>query len=180
MDVGVVMKQTLKPKWGKYKRGNEKMSLQTKNTLFKDIKALLHNARAQVVRTVNSAMVNTCFEIGKLIVEHEQKGHDKALYREGTLKELSNQLSVEFGKGFSVANIQQMRSCYLALITGGKIEDKLYRWDATAGCVDIRDTKDCDITLVENAMVFCHIGDNHYVWDSKSPIKNLPHPIYLS
>ena len=90
------------------------MTLQAKATLFKDIKALLHNARTQVVRTVNSAMVNTYFEIGKLIVEHEQKGHDKALYGEETLKELSNQLSVEFGKGFSITNIQQMRSFYLA------------------------------------------------------------------
>ena len=41
--------------------------------LFKDIKALLHNARTQVIRTVNSPMVTTYFESLKLIVEHEQK-----------------------------------------------------------------------------------------------------------
>ena len=81
--------------------------------LLQDIKHLLQNARNHVVRTVNSTMVSTYFEIGKLIVEHEQKGKNKATYGEETLKELSEQLSKEFGKGFSVTNIQQMRLFYL-------------------------------------------------------------------
>lgn len=88
------------------------MSLQAKNTLFKDIKALLHNARTQVVRTVNLAMVNTYFEIGKLIVEHEQKGKLKARYGEELLAQLSSQLTLEFGKGFSETNLKQMRTFY--------------------------------------------------------------------
>ncbi|RAP26796.1 hypothetical protein DID74_01510 [Candidatus Marinamargulisbacteria bacterium SCGC AG-333-B06] len=58
-------------------------------------------------------MVNTYFEIGRLIVEHEQQGQNKATYGEETLKELSEQLSKEFGKGFSVTNIHQMRLFYL-------------------------------------------------------------------
>ena len=88
------------------------MTLPAKD-LYQDIKLLLQNARNQVVRAVNSTMVNTYFEIGKLIVEHEQKGKNKATYGEETLKELSEQLSKEFGKGFSVTNIQQMRLFYL-------------------------------------------------------------------
>jgi predicted nuclease of restriction endonuclease-like (RecB) superfamily len=86
--------------------------LSSKN-LFQDIKKLLHNARNQVVRTINTTMIHTYFEIGRIIIEHEQKGQEKALYGKETLKELSNQLSVEFGKGFSITNIQQMRSFYL-------------------------------------------------------------------
>jgi predicted nuclease of restriction endonuclease-like (RecB) superfamily len=90
------------------------MSLPVKNTLFKDIKTLLHNARTQVVKTVNTAMVNTYFEIGRLIIEHEQKGKVKAGYGEEILAQLSNQLTLEFGKGFSETNLKQMRTFYIA------------------------------------------------------------------
>jgi len=94
------------------------VSVPSKN-LFQNIKILLHNARNQVVRAVNSAMVNTYFEIGKLIVEHEQQGQKKAIYGKETLKELSKGLSEEFGKGFSVDNLENMRKFYF---TYGKSE----------------------------------------------------------
>ena len=55
------------------------MTLPAKN-LFHDIKILLHNARIQVVRAVNTTMVHTYFKIGKLIVHHEQGGKEKAEY----------------------------------------------------------------------------------------------------
>lgn len=87
------------------------MTLPSKN-LFQDIKRLLHDARNQVIRAVNFAMVNTYFEIGRLIVEHEQKGHVKAEYGAETLKKLSQQLTDEFGKGFSVQNLERMRTFY--------------------------------------------------------------------
>jgi hypothetical protein len=74
----------------------------------------LDNARKQVVRTVNTTMVHTYFEIGRLIVEHEQGGKVKALYGKETLKQLSIELIHEFGKGFSVTNLQQMRAFFLA------------------------------------------------------------------
>ena len=62
-------------------------------------------------------MVNTYFEIGRLIIEHEQKGKVKAEYGEEILAQLSNQLTLEFGKGFSETNLKQMRTFY---ITYGK------------------------------------------------------------
>ena len=89
------------------------MNLPSKD-LYQTIKTLLHDARNQVVRSVNVTMVHTYFEIGRLIVEHEQKGQEKALYGQETLKDLSTHLSKEFGKGFSVTNLQQMRAFYLA------------------------------------------------------------------
>lgn len=87
------------------------MTLQAQN-LFQDIKTLLHNARSQVVRAVNTTMVHTYFEIGRLIVEHEQKGSVKAEYGAETLKNLSIELSKEFGKGFSAQNLERMRTFY--------------------------------------------------------------------
>ena len=82
-------------------------------TLFQDIKHLLHNAQNHAVRTVNTTMVHTYYEIGRLIVEHEQKGQEKANYGKGTLKQLSDALTQEFGKGFSIRNIETMRKFYL-------------------------------------------------------------------
>jgi len=89
------------------------MKLEKTDILFSKIKSLLEYARNQVVKTVNSAMVLTYFEIGKIIVEHEQKGNIKAEYGAKTLKKLSQQLTVEFGKGFSVDNLERMKKFYL-------------------------------------------------------------------
>ena len=76
-------------------------NLQNK-VLFSQVVELLQNARQQVLRTVNSTMVYTYFEIGRMIVEEEQNGKDRAEYGKQLLKGLSEQLTNEFGKGFSV------------------------------------------------------------------------------
>ena len=88
----------------------------TKNTanLFSRIRNLIEGSRQKLVQTVNSTMVLTYFQIGKIIVEDEQKGKAKAKYGAGTLKELSAKLSAEFGKGFSVQNLENMRNFYRA------------------------------------------------------------------
>lgn len=81
--------------------------------LFENIKALLHEARTAVARNINTAMVMTYFEIGKMIVEHEQKGVKRAEYAKETLKSVSQKLTAEFGRGFSVDNLELMRRFYL-------------------------------------------------------------------
>ena len=63
--------------------------LADKDSLFNDIKTLLQQARTHVVKAVNTTMVVTYFEIGRLIVEHEQKGNIKAKYGAKTMKMLS-------------------------------------------------------------------------------------------
>ncbi|MFV8373598.1 PDDEXK nuclease domain-containing protein [Flavobacterium sp. LB2P74] len=87
-------------------------NLQNK-TLFSQVVALLQNARQQVLRTVNSTMVYAYFEIGRMIVEEEQNGKDRAEYGKRLLKGLSKQLTNEFGKGFSVDNLQNMRKLFM-------------------------------------------------------------------
>jgi predicted nuclease of restriction endonuclease-like (RecB) superfamily len=129
--------------------------------LFQDIKALLSTARNQVIHAVNSAMVNTYFEIGRMIVEHEQKGHKKALYGKETLKDLSHNLTHEFGKGFSVDNLENMRKFYLTfkksetlsrkfalswshyvfLIRLNELERKFYEIEATENNWSLRELK---------------------------------------
>lgn len=84
------------------------------NTKFlSQIVDLLQSARSKVVRTVNQTMVLTYFEIGRMIVEEEQDGKERAGYGKQILKELSNVLTKEFGKGFSVDNLENMRRFYL-------------------------------------------------------------------
>lgn len=77
------------------------------------ISELLKSARKNVVQAVNSTMVVTYFEIGRLIVVEEQKGKERAEYGKQIIKELSSKLSNEFGKGFSQRNLEQMRQFYL-------------------------------------------------------------------
>lgn len=80
---------------------------------FTQIVELLQSARNKVVRTVNQTMVLTYFEIGKMLVEEEQEGKERAGYGKQILKELSKVLTKEFGRGFSVDNLENMRRFYL-------------------------------------------------------------------
>lgn len=76
------------------------------------ISALLNNARNKIVNTVNQTMVLTYYEIGRKIVEEEQNGKDRADYGKEVIKRLSIKLIADFGKGFSIRNIEQMRQFY--------------------------------------------------------------------
>ena len=78
-----------------------------------EIKVILATAREKTYSAINSAMVEAYWLIGKRIVEQEQHGEDRAKYGEGILKELSQSLSVEFGKGFSYSNLRNFRQFYL-------------------------------------------------------------------
>lgn len=90
------------------------MSKEVQNTnLFQQVAVLLKNAQQQVLRTVNSTMVFTYFEIGRMIVEEEQNGKVRADYGKQVLKGLSQQLTKEFGKGFSLSNLEQIRKFYM-------------------------------------------------------------------
>ena len=80
---------------------------------FSQIVDLLQFARGNVVRTINQTMVTTYFEIGRMIVEEEQGGKERAEYGKQLLKELSKVLTKEFGRGFSVENLTKMRYFYL-------------------------------------------------------------------
>ena len=83
-----------------------------KNYVEKAI-SILEIAREQVVKSVNQAMVFAYFKIGEIIVEEEQSGKKRAEYSKQTIKKLSEKLEVEYGRGFSIRNLEQMRKFYL-------------------------------------------------------------------
>lgn len=80
---------------------------------FDKIAKLLVEARNSIVQTVNKTMVQTYFEIGRMIVEEEQNGNIRAEYGKQVVIELSKKLTNEFGKGFSRRNLEQMRQFFL-------------------------------------------------------------------
>ena len=90
-----------------------KMNL-TNNNFYQEIKELLYSAKNRVYQTINTTMTQTYYQIGKRIVEEEQGGEIRAEYGKSLLKLLSVQLINEFGKGFSVDNLENMRRFYLA------------------------------------------------------------------
>ncbi|MEM5557960.1 PDDEXK nuclease domain-containing protein [Aliarcobacter cryaerophilus] len=84
------------------------------NNFYQEIKELLYSAKNKVYQTINTTMTQTYFQIGKRIVEEEQGGQIRAGYGKSLLKLLSVELINEFGKGFSVDNLENMRRFYLA------------------------------------------------------------------
>lgn len=81
--------------------------------IYKKVADLLSQARKSVLQSVNQTMVYTYYGIGKMIVEEEQGGSVRADYGKQIIKDLSDRLTADFGKGFSKRNIEQMRQFYL-------------------------------------------------------------------
>ncbi|MGX2974199.1 PDDEXK nuclease domain-containing protein [Ursidibacter arcticus] len=84
------------------------------NQLIGNIVKIIQQARSQVRQTVNSAMVQSYWQIGRLLVEDEQQGKERAEYGKYLLKEISQSLTEMFGKGFDERNLRNMRQFYLA------------------------------------------------------------------
>lgn len=93
--------------------------------LLSHIAAVIQQSRQQVQQAVNSAMVQCYWEIGRLIVEHEQHGQHRAAYGKQQLQALSAQLTAEFGNGFDASNLRNMRSFYLCFPNCDAVRHKL-------------------------------------------------------
>ena len=81
--------------------------------IYSEIKETLLLSRNQAYSAVNFAMVQAYWQIGRIIVEHEQNGNARADYGKAILQELSSRLTKDFGKGFSVRTLQQMKKFYV-------------------------------------------------------------------
>lgn len=82
------------------------------DSMIDEIKELLLSARQRVAAQVNTELLSTYWNIGRIIVEHEQNSNERAAYGKQQMKQISKELTKEFGKGFSVSNIQFMRRFY--------------------------------------------------------------------
>ena len=92
--------------------------------LHTNIRDVLLSARSQVRQAVNHTMVQTYWQIGRLIVEDEQSGAARAVYGKNVLNELAKRLSVEFGAGFSSTNLKLFRQFYQTYPIGHSVSDQ--------------------------------------------------------
>ena len=84
------------------------------NSLLGNPGELIRQARQKVLRAVDTIQVQTCWQIGRHIVEFEQEGARRAGYGKQLLSTLATALTVEFGKGFDASNLRYMRLFYQA------------------------------------------------------------------
>jgi len=100
----------------KHTRGSENLYRKEDkelDILLPKLRDLILEARRKAATAINSIQVATNYEIGRLIIEQEQQGSERAAYGASLIKQLSIRLSGEFGKGFSAVNLSLMRKFYL-------------------------------------------------------------------
>ncbi|MBI4453225.1 DUF1016 domain-containing protein [Candidatus Woesearchaeota archaeon] len=91
----------------------KKLQINQFNNTYTNIRQILERARNYAYHSVNYAMVMAYWQIGKIIVEEEQKGEERAEYGFSLIKEISHKLTKEYGNGFTERNIWYMREFYL-------------------------------------------------------------------
>lgn len=118
--------------------------------LLKGARELLNNSRLNLHRSVNQVMVLTYWELGKLIVEDEQSGSKRAEYGKRILDNLSAQLTIDFGKGFNVANLRRMRSFYLVFPIRSSLRIEL-SWTHYRSIIRVKDPNAREWYMQESA-----------------------------
>lgn len=87
--------------------------LENKTKMIEEIKSVIEKSRNKITYEVNSNMILAYWNVGRIIVENEQKGNIKAEYGKKLIKELSKELRKTLGSGFSVSNLFNMRKLYI-------------------------------------------------------------------
>ena len=108
--------------------------------VLKDIKTLMERSRNEVARQVNNILLETYWEIGRIIVEDEQGHSERAEYGKELINDLSRQLTKEYGKGFSKSNLFNMRKLYLSYPIFQTLSGKL-TWSHYCELLSISDEK---------------------------------------
>lgn len=89
-----------------------KITTAANKKLLQNIKLAIEQTKAGIINAVNTQAVYLNYQIGKLIIEHEQKGKLRAEYAATTLQLLSDRLQEEFGRGYSVDSLENMRKFF--------------------------------------------------------------------
>jgi hypothetical protein len=82
--------------------------------LLADVCTLVEHARRAAARSVNATMTELYWHIGRLVVEREQGGAERAAYGDARIRRLAEDLTRRFGRGFSHSNLAQMRRFHLS------------------------------------------------------------------
>lgn len=117
-----------------------KHSLHVNNKIIEDIKELLIISKQNLQQSINTAMVQTYWQIGRIIVEDEQNGNNRATYGKQQLQQIAKSLTDEFGKGFDVTNLRKMRQFYLVFSKQDSVSLKL-SWTHYRRLIRVENTK---------------------------------------
>ena len=93
--------------------------------IYSEIRETLLVSRNSAYAAVNFSMVQAYWQIGRIIVEHEQNGNLRAEYGKSVLQQLSERFTKEFGKGFTVTNLKYMRQFYSTFPNGHALRGEL-------------------------------------------------------
>lgn len=129
--------------------GSKDIEKQANEQLYSQIKSVLDVARQNIAHTVNTTIVKAYWQVGRSIVEFEQKGK-RAAYGQGVITNLSKCLTAEFGSGFTASNLKMMRLFYLAFPKGHTLCDQL-TWSHYRLLIPITDETIRDFYLQECA-----------------------------
>ena len=89
--------------------------------LYERVARIIENARSQIARTVNTALVHAHWLIGREIVEVEQHGEARAEYGEQLVRALASRLTERYGRGFSYPSVERMKQFFLTFPTGSAL-----------------------------------------------------------
>ena len=109
------------------------------NQIADQIKLIMREARFAASRDLNNLLIKTYWDIGRVIVENEQDGNVRARYGTRLLTELSKELMIDLGKGFSRSNLQNMRNFFLAYTNLPDVSGKL-TWSHYCELINISDS----------------------------------------
>jgi len=126
----------------------EKTNNEKYNLLISQISTLITDAKRYVATTINSTLVETYWNIGKYIVDFEQDGSTRAKYGEQLLTNLSKDLTVRLGKGFSKSNLFNMRLFYMRFPIFQTVSGKL-SWSHIVEIVNIDNQLERNFYLAE-------------------------------
>ncbi len=87
--------------------------MKSDDNFFGQVAQLFRDAKRKMSMSVNMAMVYSYYEAGRMIIDEEQNGSERAAYGKYILQELSRRLTEEFGRGFSYENLKLMRRFYM-------------------------------------------------------------------
>ena len=102
---------------------------------------LVQKAKAKLATSVNSVITETYWNIGKYIVEVEQNGKATSIYGSGVLTNLSHELSLRLGKGYSRPNLNNMRKFFLRYPNCRSVSENL-SWSHICELISIDDDLD--------------------------------------
>ncbi|MBQ7264758.1 MAG: DUF1016 family protein [Firmicutes bacterium] len=104
---------------------NSKFEDNYANKLYNDISKVITEKRKQAYVAVSQSMVQAYWEIGRIIIEEEQNGELRSEYGKKVLQKLSDKLTDEYGKGFSVRTLQQMKKFYTVFPIANAVSSQL-------------------------------------------------------